>query len=241
MAKGKRNNFLAALLIIIIPVTFYYFFAIQFKRPTLQILPIAGNHQVVEKTDSSGNSYNDTIYHSLPKFSFISHLGDTVTNEVMNNRVVIVDYFFTTCPNICIDMSKSMYKVQQKFIDEDHVFLLSHTVDPDTDTVKTLHEYAQLYDVNPKKWLLLTGAKKELYEMARQGYLISAAIPGDGGEHDFIHDNHLVLVDKEGRVRGFYDGTNEEEVDELILDTKKLLVSYILPPKKNRIKRVKKQ
>ncbi len=241
MGNGRKNNFLAALLVLIIPVACYYIFAIRFKRPTIEVLPIAGHHQIIEKQDSLGNSYTDTIYHSLPDFSFISHLGDTVTNDQIEDKVVIADFFFTTCPTICIDMSKNMYKVQQEFIEEDHVFLLSHTVDPKRDTVETLHEYAQLYDVNPRKWLLLTGSKKELYSLARQGYLVSAAIPGDGGEHDFIHDNHLVLVDKEGRVRGFYDGTSDEAVEELILDTKKLLVSYILPPKKNRIKRVKKQ
>ncbi len=231
MSTNTNNNkrlgqFFAALAIIVFPFAFGYFWMTK-PRPTIDTLLIAGERTVKKNVDASGNITIDTVYHTLSDFSFISHLGDTVDQRVIENKVVIADFFFTECPTICIDMSRNMARIQEEFMTIDSVFLLSHTVDPERDSVAKLYEYAQRYDVNPRRWLLLTGDKKALYDMARYSYLISATIPGDGGPDDFIHDNHLVLVDREKRIRGFYDGTNDEDVDRMILDIKKLLVSYI--------------
>lgn len=232
MDKNKWASIFAAIIIIVVPFGLGYYWMTK-PRPTVDTLMIAGQRQLVDKIDTvTGKTFKDTLYHTISDFSFISHLGDTVTNDILEDKILITDFFFTTCPTICIDMSKNMAKIQEEFLAEKRVMLLSHTVDPERDSVPQLYDYAERYNVVPRKWLLLTGDKKELYDMARNSYLISAAIPGDGGEHDFIHDNHFVLVDKEGRVRGFYDGTSDEDVERCMDDAKKLLISYvILPPK----------
>jgi protein SCO1/2 len=225
-SKKRYGQLFAALIIIAFPFVFGYFWMTK-PRPTIDTLPIAGERKLKETVDASGKVTVDTVFHTIADFSFVSHMGDTVDQSIIENKVFITDFFFTECPTICIDMSRNMARIQEVFMTIDSVFLLSHTVDPERDSVAKLHEYAQKYDVNPNRWLLLTGEKKALYDMARYSYLISATIPGDGGPDDFIHDSHLVLVDREKRVRGFYDGTNDEDVDRLILDTKKLLISYI--------------
>ncbi|HQD13415.1 MAG TPA: SCO family protein, partial [Chitinophagales bacterium] len=111
------------------------------------------------------------------------------------------------------------------------VLILSYTVDPETDSVPRLFDYAVEKDVNSKMWHLLTGDKKEIYKLARNGYFITA-MQGDGGPNDFIHDQKFVLLDKEGRIRGYYDGTNDQSVDRMMDDIQTLLVSYIVPMKK---------
>ena len=132
--------------------------------------------------------------------------------------------------------TQNMAKLQEEFLEEDNILLLSHTVDPERDSVQTLKEHGYLYDLNPKRWMMLTGEKKELYRLARKGYMITAD-EGDGGEHDFIHSERFVLVDKEKRIRGYYDGTSDEDMERLSLDVKKLLVSYVLPPPKEKKKK----
>ena len=239
MDKNKLATLFAVFIILIVPFGLAYYWITK-PRPTVDKLMIVGNRQLVDKVDTAtGEVYKDTLFHTISDFKFVSHLGDTITNEILEDKVLITDFFFTECPTICIDMSKNMAKIQEEFIAEPHVMLLSHTVDPERDSVGKLYEYSERYNVNPRKWLLLTGEKKELYDMARNSYLISATIPGDGGPNDFIHDQHFVLVDKEGRVRGFYDGTIDEEVERCISDTKKLLVSYIIMPPKERKKKKK--
>ena len=146
----------------------------------------------------------------------------------MNGKVFVVNYFFSTCPTICVDMVKNLKKVQDEFILDSDIRILSLTVDPETDSVGTLYRYAQDHEINSDKWLLLTGNKADLYNLARTGFLITATV-GDGGPNDFIHSEKLVLVDKEGRLRGFYDGTSDEEIEQLKEDIKKLLVAYIVP------------
>ena len=226
MVGQKLAKFFAAFVILVFPFVFAYYWMNK-PRPTVDVLPIAGERSLAETIDAEGNKHIDTVYHTLSDFKFVSHLGDTIDQTILENKVLVADFFFTECPTICIDMSRNMARIQEEFINIDSVFLLSHTVDPERDSVAKLNEYAERYDVNPRRWLLLTGEKKALYDMARYSYLVSATIPGDGGPDDFIHDNHLVLVDREKRVRGFYDGTDDEDVDRLILDIKKLLISYI--------------
>lgn len=234
MNKQKWITLLAFAVVILVPLALFLYWSTK-ERPTVDILPVLGQKSIVESTDSLGNPVTDTVYHTIPDFKFLSHMGDTVGREVMAGKVVIIDFFFTECKGICIPMSKNMARLQEEFIAEDNVFLLSHTVDPERDSVAKLYDYAQLYDVNPGRWLLLTGPKKDLYDIARKGYMITAG-EGDGGPDDFIHSERFVLVDKEGRIRGYYDGTSDESIEKLSLDTKKLLVSYVLPPKKQKKK-----
>jgi protein SCO1/2 len=201
---------------------------------TDKCLPIYGPKEPYESKDSRGGKRIDTAYFHIPPFSFIDQNRDTVTEKIMNGKIVVVDFFFTTCKSICVDMTRNLGRVQSAFAKEERrdVLILSHTVDPETDTAGRLFQYAIEKDVNSNLWRLLTGDKKEIYKMARNAYFITA-MQGDGGPTDFIHDQKLVLIDKEGRIRGYYNGTEDAAVDQLIEDIKKLLVSYIVPMKSN--------
>lgn len=236
MKKNKLAFLFVILALLAFPIGFFLYFDYQHNhRPTLETdkcLPIYGPKQPFKSKDYKGREFTDTAYFKVPPFTFLDQNGNTVTESVMNGKVVVVDYFFTTCQSICIDMTRNLHRVQEKFVTDRDVLILSHTVDPETDSVKQLFNYMVEKDINSKMWLLLTGDKKELYKQARNGYFITA-MQGDGGPNDFIHEQKLVLIDKEGRIRGYYDGVDDKEVDQMIDDIKMLLVSYIVPMKKD--------
>lgn len=237
MNNKKTIGFIAALIVVIVfPVTFFLFFDnLRKHKPTLETdkcLPIYGPKEPFKSKDYKGRDIIDTAYFKVPDFSFIDQDGDTVTQKIMQGKVTVVDFFFTTCKTVCIDMVSNLHKIQEKFITDNDVLILSHTVDPEADSVKQLFKYSVDNDVNPKMWKLLTGDKKELYKQARQGYFVTA-MQGDGGPSDFIHEQKFILIDKSGRIRGYYDGTEKTEVDQLIKDIQMLLVSYIVPLKKD--------
>ncbi len=234
--KEKSGCLVALIVVIIFPVIFFLFFDnLQKHRPTLETdkcLPIYGPKEPFQSKDYKGRNVIDTAYFKIPDFSFINQNGDTITQETMNGKVTVVDFFFTTCKSICIDMTSNLKTVQEKFVTDRDVLILSHTVDPETDSVKQLFKYAVENEINSKVWCLLTGDKKEIYKQARQGYFVTAT-QGDGGPSDFIHDQTFVLVYKSRRIRGYYNGTDKKEVDQMIKDIKMLLVSYIVPLKEN--------
>lgn len=240
MKNTKQVGCIAALIIVVVfPILFFLYFDYRNKnRPTLETtrcLPIYGPKEPFPSKTRKGKDFMDTAYFKVPDFSFLDQNGNTVTREIMKGKVTIVDFFFTSCQSICIDMTSNLHLVQEKFINDRDVLILSHTVNPETDSVKQLFSYAVEKDVNSKMWRLLTGDKKELYNQARYGYFITAD-KGDGGPDDFIHDDKLVLIDKEGRIRGYYDGTDDIAVKQLISDTKMLLVSYIVPTRSKKAK-----
>lgn len=165
-------------------------------------------------------------------FAFANQLGDTVTNAVMKDKVVVVEYFFTTCKGICPKMNENMAKVYQAFKGDNEVLILSHTVDPQRDSVAALKAYSLRFDADPKKWMFLTGSKQELYDQAYYSYLVTAVEEREENiDEDFIHTEKFVLIDKKGRLRvrldkdgvaAAYDGTNEKSVAQLIEDIKYL-------------------
>ncbi len=237
MKNNKRIGFIAAIIVIaLFPIVFFLFFNyLNHHRPTLETdrcLPIYGPKEAFKSKDYKGKDIIDTAYFKVPSFSFLDQNGDTITEAFMDGKVTVVDFFFTTCKSICIDMTGNLHKVQDKFVTDKDVLILSHTVDPETDSVKQLFNYALNNDVNSRMWRLLTGDKKELYKQARNGYFVTA-MQGDGGPADFIHEQKFVLIDKERRIRGYYDGTEKAEVDQMIKDIQMLLVSYIVPMKKD--------
>ncbi len=221
--RNKWSSFIVLLIVVIVPLIFFFFFFYKPHPTTVDnVLPIYGPKKL-----SVGG---DTIFHTIPDFKFVAHTGVTIDQTVVKNMVYVTDFFFTECPGICVSMTENLKKVQSEFFDAKDFMILSHTVDPETDSVPKLYKHAQHHEINSKKWLLLTGEKVELYDMARFGYFVTA-IMGDGGPDDFIHSERLILVDKESRIRGYYDGTDEKEVEKLIKDTKSLLVSYLVPPR----------
>ena len=163
-------------------------------------------------------------YHKISDFSLTNQNGETITQDYYENKIYIADFFFTTCPTICPIMTKNMFEVQQKTLKQ-NVLLVSYSVTPEIDSIAQLKKYALENKVNDNKWNLLTGDKKQIYELARKSYLV-AKNDGDGGKYDMIHTENFVLIDKEKRIRGYYDGTNKEDIDKLLSDVKILENSY---------------
>lgn len=156
-------------------------------------------------------------YHRIADFSLLNQNGDTITQENYRNKIYVADFFFTTCPTICPIMTANLVEVQAALANDSEVLLLSHSVTPEIDSVAQLKKYAIEKGVNDTKWNLVTGDKKQIYELARKSYL-AVQEDGDGGPFDMIHTENFILVDKQRRIRGFYDGTKEEEMDRLLLD-----------------------
>lgn len=164
-------------------------------------------------------------YHTIADFSLTNQNGQTVTQDTYDDKIYVADFFFTTCPTICPIMTKNMAILQQELLNDHDVMLLSHSVTPDIDSVPQLKKYAMEKGVLDSKWNLVTGEKKQIYELARKSYL-AAKSDGDGGPFDMIHTENFILVDKERRIRGTYDGTNEEAMYELLEDIRILQASY---------------
>jgi protein SCO1/2 len=165
-------------------------------------------------------------YHKIKDFSLLNQNGHKITQEDYNNKIYVADFFFTTCPTICPIMTENMGYLQNKLIDNPEILLVSFSVTPEIDSVQQLKKYAIEKNVIDSKWNLLTGDKKEIYDLARKSYLV-AKNDGDGGKYDMIHTENFVLVDKEKRIRGFYDGTNQLEMDKLLNDIRILENSYL--------------
>ena len=189
-----------------------------------RVLPIYSPAMInPELVDES--KQNVTKGHRIADFKLINQDGEEITNEDFDGYYYVTDFFFTTCPTICPSMSAQMQRVQKEYMDDENFKILSHTVQPEVDSVPVLKEYANLYEANPKKWIFVTGSKKLIYDLARKSYF-AAVTEGDGGPNDFIHTENFVLVDKDKRIRGFYDGTSSESVDKLIVDIEILQQEY---------------
>ncbi|MDY7395743.1 SCO family protein [Aureibaculum sp. 2210JD6-5] len=155
--------------------------------------------------------------HKISDFHLINQNGDTVTQKDYFNKIYVADFFFTSCQTICPIMTTNMADLQKYFKNDSAVKFLSHTVTPDIDSVPVLKAYAHKKGVIDGKWNLVTGDKKQIYNLARKSYF-AVLDEGDGGKQDFIHTEQFVLVDKNKQIRGFYDGTNKEEIQQIIED-----------------------
>jgi protein SCO1/2 len=149
-----------------------------------------------------------------------------ITQEDYKDKIYVSDFFFTTCQTICPIMTHNMAKIQKEFNEDDSVMLLSHSVTPEIDSVTVLRDYADRKGVVDVKWNVTTGDKKHIYELARKSYF-AVVDEGDGGVQDFIHTENFILVDKKRQIRGYYDGTQDEEMDRLITDIKTLQKEYL--------------
>ncbi|SEP78840.1 protein SCO1/2 [Hyunsoonleella jejuensis] len=164
-------------------------------------------------------------YHKIADFSLTNQNGQTITQDSYKDKIYVADFFFTTCQTICPIMTDYMAEIQKEIINDTEVMLLSHTVTPEIDTVAQLKRYAEKKGVNDKKWNLVTGNKKEIYKLARKSYL-AVKENGDSGPFDMIHTENFMLIDKKQQIRGFYDGTNQEDIDRLLDDIAILKEEY---------------
>ena len=160
-----------------------------------------------------------TQNHTVKDFNLINQNGNVITSKDYENKIYVVDFFFTRCPSICPIMTDNMKLVQDEYIDDNNIMLLSLSVTPDIDNIEVLKNYAIEKGVNDLKWNITTGSKKHIYELARKSYF-AVVDQGDGGLQDFIHTPNFVLVDTKKQIRGIYDGTEDKEISRLIKDIK---------------------
>ena len=214
--KGSFSNYkwigLSIIVWGVISVSLFYSILKPVERlPIYQ--PASVNSELVDTT-----IVHKINYHKISDFSLTNQNGETVTQSKYDNKIYVADFFFTTCQSICPIMTKNMKDIQDKLIKDSEVLLLSHTVFPEIDSVEVLKKYAVENQVIDSKWDLVTGDKKEIYDLARKSYL--AAKDNSFGEYEMIHTENFVLIDKKKQIRGFYDGTNTEEIDRLYKDIK---------------------
>ncbi len=197
-------------------------FVISCSESNKEMLPIMGR-QTFKEVDGKV----DTIFHTIPNFQLVDQDSAIITEEVVEGKIYVADFFFGTCPTICPIMKQQMLRVYERFKDQPNFVILSHTIDPDHDTVAYLNEYAKRLGVEDNKvWHFLTGNKEHIYDLGSpEGYMVPVGEDEDapGG---YIHSGAFILLDKDRRVRGFYDGTKAEEVDKLMQDIPKLFAAY---------------
>jgi protein SCO1/2 len=179
-------------------------------------LPILGERstQMIEK---DGKTIVDTVYATVPYFSFVNQDGDSLTQQQVNGKIYVADFFFISCPTICPVMKREMIRVFDAYKGDPDLMILSHTIDPEHDTLALLKQYATDLGSDGKQWQFLTGNRELIYEMAEKGYY-ATAMPDSTAPGGFVHSGGFILVDKLARVRGIYDGTDPKKVDELIKD-----------------------
>lgn len=217
----RKYRLFGTVLFLLSAIIVYLFFnALQPKKILPIYQPSMVNPELVDSTLQEIRKY-----HTIADFSLTNQNGKAITQDDYRDKIYIADFFFTTCPTICPIMTKNMADVQGLIMSNDDVLLLSHSVTPEIDSVAQLKKYAMEKGVNDKKWNLVTGDKKQIYELARKSYL-AVKTDGDGGPFDMIHTENFILVDKEKRIRGFYDGTKQDDMERLMGDLKILRASY---------------
>lgn len=215
----KRVLFLIILFAICIPIGYFLI-----KPKENKELPIINPIEVQEEMVDP-EMLRIGQGHTIGDFSFQNQDNKTITQKDIEGKVFVAEYFFTTCKSICPIMNKQMQRVQQAIKGNSNVKILSFTVDPETDTVAQMKRYATSHNAVKGQWHFLTGKQEDLYNLARKSFFVlkpaEVQNQGDVGS-DFIHTNNFVLVDGQGRIRGYYDGTNEKEITSLIADIKLL-------------------
>ncbi|MFL5731180.1 MAG: SCO family protein [Cytophagaceae bacterium] len=210
---------LAAILLILIPTVFFG-----------GLMLLGKNHYSIPvyfplDSIAENGKYKVTSYHTIPDFTLTDQDGKAFSGKSLKGKIYVADFFFTSCPSTCPKMTNQLKRVQEAYSANPEIKIVSFTVDPGHDTVEVLKNFAQRNDAMPGKWSFLTGAKDSIYTLAQKGYFISAGEEKTSSEA-FLHSTKLILVDKEGRIRGFYDGISQSEVDRLITEIKVLLHEY---------------
>ncbi|TYP99988.1 protein SCO1/2 [Tenacibaculum adriaticum] len=216
--KSKKTFFfLIGFTLIGLPV-FYHLVKTDEKLPIYN--PADVNPKLVDKSVRS-----KTKNHKVSDFKLINQNGDIITNKDYEGKIYVADFFFTRCQTICLAMAYNMSELQEHFKNDNEVMFLSHSVTPVMDSVPVLRSYADAKGVIDGKWNITTGDKKHIYDLARKSYF-AVLDEGSGDENDFIHTENFVLIDKDRRIRGSYDGTKKENMQKIIEDIKLLKEEY---------------
>ncbi|MCH3881511.1 MULTISPECIES: SCO family protein [Tenacibaculum] len=209
--------FLLVFSAITIPI-FYHLVKVDEKLPVYS--PADINPKLVD-----ASIRNKKKNHKVADFSLINQNGETITNKDFDGKIYVADFFFTRCQTICIAMAYNMSELQEHYKNDTDIMFLSHSVTPTIDSVSVLRDYADKKGVIDKKWHVTTGSKKHIYALARKSYF-AVLDEGNGDENDFIHTENFVLIDKERRIRGMYDGTEKENMQKIIDDISLLKNEY---------------
>lgn len=209
--------FLAAFTLVCLPI---YFFLVRVEHKLPIYNPADVNPKLVDKSIRMF-----TKNHTIADFKLTNQNGETITQKNYEGKFYVADFFFTSCKGICIPMSNNMKVLQKHFKQDNDILFLSHSVTPKIDSISVLRDYANRKGIIDGKWNVTTGSKKHIYELARKSYF-AVLDEGDGGEQDFIHTENFILVDKDKRIRGIYDGTKYENMQKIINDIELLKEEY---------------
>ena len=216
----KYRVFIAIFFSIALAILFLFYEALTPKK----VLPIFQPNDVnYELVDSSIQHVKR--FHKIKSFEFLNQNGEKISEKDYEGFIYVADFFFTTCPSICPIMTSNMVKIQNYIKDKEKVKLLSFSVTPDIDSVPVLKKYSIEKGVDDRYWNLLTGDKSKIYSLARKSFLVVKE-NGDSNSHDMVHTENFVLVDREKRIRGFYDGTDDKDMQILKKDIEILLEGY---------------
>lgn len=193
--------------------TLLLFYFIVGCSPKSEKLPFLGNPTIIK---------NDTIYPKIADFLFVNQDSLTITNKTFKDKIYVAEFMFLSCPTICPKMHVELSKVNSYFINNPNVLFLSHTIDPERDSVERLKQYSDNNKINSKKWFFVTGVKDSIYNIATNSYY-ATAYKDDKEPGGYVHSGGFLLVDKSRHIRGVYDGTNPKETNRLIRDIKILL------------------
>jgi protein SCO1/2 len=217
-----KNSYLRSLLIAIITLTVWSCTSKESDQANNKNLPKLGNWYINE-FEMEGNIVKDTVFHKIGDFKFINQEGKEISNQTVDGKVYVADFFFTTCPTICPIMKTQMLRVYEKFKDEPGFLILSHTLDPEHDTAELLKDFAAKIGVeDDKTWHFLTGDQEKIFEIGQTSYL-TTAMEDKNEPGGFLHSGAFVLVDQNGHIRGVYDGTKEDQVNRMMNDIPKIL------------------
>lgn len=226
----SKNTAKVGILIVILAVPTFIFVFLKLFGQNYYKLPY-----LMPEIDATGQVVMkgvDTVFHQIPAFDLIDQNGQPFSSAKTKGKIYVADFFFTRCGTICPKLSTNLTRVQSLFANDPNILIVSHSVDPKHDSSAVLQKYAQKYDVKSGKWFLLTGDKKAIYDLAIKGYKLPVA---DASEYDkniksidetFIHSEKLLLIDKEGYIRGIYDGTYSPDVERLVAEIKVLSEIY---------------
>lgn len=206
------NKLLALVFKGIVVLSAFCFLLTSCNEEKKERLPILGHKEITA---------SDTVYHTIGNFKLVNQDSAIITDETLQGKIYVADFFFTSCRTICPIMKTQMHRVYKAIQDDPDVLIVSHTIDPEYDTVALLNDYAERLGAESDKWHFLTGNKDSIYYLAQTSYFVTAM--EDQQEPDgFIHSGAFLLIDKKGRIRGKYDGTKEEEVNQLLKDIETL-------------------
>ena len=201
---------------------FLFFFSIIFIPVLYFLVKPKDKLPVYNPVDVNPRLVDDSVKHisrnhRISDFTLINQNGEAITKEDFEGKIYVADFFFTRCQTICPIMAVNMKDLQEEFKNDPDLKFLSHSVTPVMDSVPVLRAYADKNEAIDGKWEITTGDKRHIYELARKSYF-AVLDEGDGGDQDFIHTEQFILVDQKGQIRGFYDGTEKEEMQRIIDD-----------------------